>query len=89
VKEAVDDSLSARSASLLASANFQLDFANKADFLKYLRNTIRPQLQELRNHGLVENLPGTTSEGMLWRWKTTLPSLADLALQAALTDGHT
>lgn len=82
LKAAGDAGLSGSAASLLATANFGLNFATKAEFQKYSRNTIRRQLQRLRNHGLAENLPGTGPESKLWRWKRALPSLADLALLA-------
>jgi hypothetical protein len=82
LKAAGEAGLSGRAASLLASANFELNFASKAEFLRYSRNTVRPQLQRLRKHGLAENLAGTGPDGMLWRWKKVLPTLADLALLA-------
>lgn len=87
LKAAGETGLSVRTASLLASANFELNFASKAEFLRYSRNTVRPQLQQLRNHGLAENLPGTGADGMLWRWKRMLPTFADLALLANAAPG--
>lgn len=84
LKTAGDTGLSGRAASLLATANFGLNFATKAEFQRYSRNSIRRQLQQLRNHGLVETLPGTGPEGMHWRWKRTLPTLADLARLASV-----
>jgi hypothetical protein len=82
LKAAGETGLSVRAASLLASSNFELNFASKAEFLRYSHNTVHPQLQQLRNHGLAENLSGTGPDGMLWRWKTILPTFADLALLA-------
>jgi hypothetical protein len=77
--------LSIRAITGLAAAHFGLEFLSKTELTRYCVNSIRPRLKELRSQGLVENLPGTTSEGMLWRWKRTLPTLAELVVLAAGT----
>lgn len=79
--------ISARDATLLTSAHFGLDFASRAEFWGYFRNTICPQFRRFRSHGLAENVPSTGPGGMLWRWKTSLPTLAELALLANAAPG--
>lgn len=79
--------LSARAVTLLASAHFELDFVSKAEFTNYLRNTVHPRLRELRQKDLVENIPGQGRDGMRWRWKRQLPTLAELALLAGPSSG--
>jgi hypothetical protein len=68
----------------LAAAHFRIEFLSKVELTRYRQNSIRPQLQRLREEGLVENHPGAGPEGMLWRWKRGLPTLADLARLAGL-----
>lgn len=84
VQGAGEVGISARDAALLACAHFELDFVNKAEFERYFCNTVRPQFRRFRRHGLAENMPSTGLGGMLWRWKTSLPTLAELALLADL-----
>jgi hypothetical protein len=76
---AADVGLSAREVTLLASAQFGLDFVSKAEFNNYLRNSVQPRLRELREKGQVENLASPGPDGMRWRWKRTTSTFADLA----------
>lgn len=71
--------LSIRAIAGLAAAFFGIEFLAKTELARYCANSIRPQLRQLRDEGLVENLSGAWPEGMLWRWKRGLPTLADLA----------
>jgi hypothetical protein len=79
LQDAADVGLSAREMTLLASAEFGLDFVSKAEFNSYLRNSVQPRLRELREQGQVENLSRPGRAAMLWRRKRTTPTFADLA----------
>lgn len=76
--------LSIRAVARLTAAHFGIEFLTIAELTRYCQNSIRPLLKELRSQALVENLPGTQPDGMLWRWKRTLPALADLARLTSL-----
>lgn len=80
LQDAADVGLSAREVTLMASAQFGLDFVSKAEFNNYLRNSVHPRLRELREKGQVENLASPGRDGMRWRWKRTTPTFADLAI---------
>lgn len=77
--------LSLRAIAALAAAHFRIEFQSKAELTRYLQNSIRPQLQQLREDDLVENQPRTGPDGMLWRSKRSdMPSFAELARLAGL-----
>lgn len=82
LQNAEDRGLSAREVTLLVSAQFKLHFVSKTEFNRYLENSIHPRLRELREKGFVANVPNTGRDGMLWRWKRTLPVISDLSTPA-------
>ena len=64
-----------------AIAHFQLDFPSKADFKAFAQNSVKRQIFRLKEEGLVEalhSMEGKWTVG-IWRWKTGLPTIADLA----------
>lgn len=71
--------LSMRAIARLTATHFGIEFISEIELTRYCRNSIGPQLRLLREEGLVENFPGTGPDGMLWRWKRAMPTLADLA----------
>lgn len=89
-----EEGLSLRAIAERAARHFSLDVCSSPALTRYGDNSIRPQLQQLRDEGLVENLPGTGRVALLWRWKRSVPTFADLALLAGVTlagevpDGH-
>lgn len=74
--------MATRDVALAAAAHFGLPFVSEAEFLIYLNNTVRAQLNKLAGEGLVSTErtggPGT----MRWAWKRSIPTLAELALLA-------
>lgn len=73
-----------RAIAVVAVNHFQLQFASTDEFTRFTHNSVRQQLKKLREDGFVESLPGPWPDGMLWHWKRTLPTLADLARLAGL-----
>lgn len=68
-----------RAVAAVAVNRFQLQFSSTEEFTRFMHNSIRQQLKKLREDGFVESLPGPWPEGLHWRWKPALPTLADLA----------
>lgn len=68
-----------------ASVHFGLNFATKAEFSIFQKNSVRPQVARLREQGLVElvNVDGKPHNAGLWRLKKALPTLAELTALAA------
>jgi hypothetical protein len=75
-----DEGLSVHAIAAHAAAYFGKEFLTKAEFLRYCHNSIRPQLQLLREEGLLESVQGSAPGGMLlWRHARALPTFAELA----------
>lgn len=73
-----------RAVALVAANHFQLQFDSTDEFTRFAHNSVRQQLKKLREDGFAESLPGPWPDGLLWRWKRTLPTLADLARLASV-----
>jgi hypothetical protein len=73
-----------RELGIAALVHFRLDIADKLELQRFLKNTFRPLLANLRKDGLAEVVPSVNraKESLPWRLKQA-PSLADLAVQAA------
>jgi hypothetical protein len=72
--------LSMRAIAGLTAAHFGLEFLTETEMTRYCRNSIRPQLQLLRDEGVFESSQEDVPGGvLLWNFKRALPSLADLA----------
>jgi len=72
--------LTTRDVAVAAATYFELPFVSESDFLGYLDNTVRAQLNKLAGEDLVSKArtggPGT----MRRTWKRGMPTLAELAL---------
>jgi hypothetical protein len=64
-----------------AEEHFQLMFATKEERTQFMRNSVRPQLQQLRREGLLQMLPAGRNQST-WRLRSNLPTFAELALLA-------
>ena len=73
------DGLTARAIAVLARDHFGFQFTLPVELSEFIESSIRPQLKKLRSQGLVTNLAGDGPDGMLWTWKSGLPTLAELA----------
>jgi hypothetical protein len=82
VLQQVDAGMTARELGQSAGTYFGLEFVSETEFNSYLRNTIRCQLQQLMEQGLVETRPTHGPGPVRYVWKHVLPSLAELALLA-------
>lgn len=82
--------LSMRAIAGLTAAHFGLEFLAETELTRYCRNSIRPQLQLLRDEGVFESSQEEGPGGVLvWRFRRALPSLADLArLSGVAHDGE-
>ncbi|MGB9109849.1 MAG: hypothetical protein WCC39_14300 [Telluria sp.] len=76
--------LSGRAIARLAAAHFGIEFLTNGELARYCANTIRPQLRQLREEGMVKTIPGAWPEGLLWCQKERHPTFADLAHLASL-----
>jgi hypothetical protein len=79
-----ESGLSGRSIARLAAAHFGIEFLTNGELARYCANTIRPQLRQLREEGLVRTIAGAWPEGLLWCPVQGLPTFADLARLAGL-----
>jgi hypothetical protein len=77
--------LTTRDVALAAAAHFGLPFVSEADFLIYLNNTVRAQLNKLVEEGMVSTARAGGPGTMRWTWKRGLPTFAELALLAGAT----
>lgn len=79
------EGLSAREIAFLVRDYFGLEFVSDLEFTQYIQNSIRPQLDVLRDEGLVENLPAAKPKPLLWAWKKNpYPALEDLCIEVDL-----
>lgn len=61
------------------ATHFDIEFVIETELTRYCHNSIRPQLQQLREEGVVESIQVShPKKVLLWRGKRALLSLADL-----------
>jgi hypothetical protein len=82
VLQQVGARMTSRESGQSAGTYFGLEFVSEAEFNSYLRNTIRCQLQQLMEQGLVEPCLTSGPGSVRYVWKRGLPTLAELALLA-------
>lgn len=68
-----------------AVSHFGLSLADNDDFTRFLYCSVKPQLKKLKDEGFAEVVFGLDSSERRgrWRWKETMPTLAELAGLAA------
>jgi hypothetical protein len=81
LKDASPDSASTTGIAYALAAHFKLDFASKADLRSFVQGNVKRALLRLKEQGLVEALHGKGGPQQvgIWRWKDSLPTLAELA----------
>jgi hypothetical protein len=78
------DAIAVRTIAEMARAHFGLEFNSPEDFVKFQTNSVQSQVRQLSKAGLVEILrPTKHLRDAVWRWKRTVPSLADMAAEAS------
>jgi hypothetical protein len=81
LKDASPGSASTTGVAYALAAHFKLDFASKADLRSFVQGNVKRALLRLKEQGLVEAMhsPGGPQQVGIWRWKDSLPTIAELA----------
>jgi hypothetical protein len=81
LKDASPGSVNTTGVAHVLAAHFKLDFASKADLRSFAQGNVKRALLRLKEQGLVEALhsPGGPQQVGIWRWKDSLPTIAELA----------
>lgn len=76
------DGISTRNMAVTVRAHFGLYFVSEPEFTHFLKASVRSELRRLAKQGLAVTTRAGGPGTMRWTWKTSLPTLAELALLA-------